>query len=110
MSFNLMILYPCHNDAKFDMQYYLHVHMPLVEKYWRPAGLLGWKVIEFGAPQSDDYAGVPPPRIANLMTWEDEESYCAASKGPGASEICADAMTFSNRKPIFITGRTVDMG
>lgn len=103
-----MILYPNRDDSSFDMQYYLDVHMPLVEKHWRPVGLLSWKIIEFNARKGD--AQISPQSIANLMTWEDEASYRAAFEGPGASLICGDTSKFCNQQPILIAGRTIEMG
>lgn len=33
--------------ATFDMNYYLTVHMPLVQKHWGPHGLKSWTVVQF---------------------------------------------------------------
>ncbi|KAJ8098552.1 hypothetical protein POJ06DRAFT_257348 [Lipomyces tetrasporus] len=107
MTFNLTILYPNQDDIKFDMHYYLHTHMPLVERGWRSAGVLKWEVIEFG-PRADSQK--PPYRIANIMTWKDETSYTAASTGPTSWEYFEDIPQFSNRQPIFVSGKVVASG
>lgn len=41
------ILYPNDADTKFDLEYYLTKHMPMLASNWEPVGLTGWKVTKF---------------------------------------------------------------
>lgn len=45
MPFLVTVLYP---QGKFDLDYYLKTHMPLVESTWAPKGLTDWKVAKLG--------------------------------------------------------------
>ncbi|KAK9482491.1 hypothetical protein V1527DRAFT_347165 [Lipomyces starkeyi] len=107
MTFNLTILYPNQDDIKFDMHYYLHTHMPLVESGWRSAGLLKWEVTEFG-PGADSQK--PPYRVANTLTWKDETSFTAAYTSLTSREIFEDVPHFSNHQPIILSGKVVGSG
>ncbi|KAK7750301.1 hypothetical protein SLS62_007818 [Diatrype stigma] len=44
----LNVLYPKEAASDFDMDYYLHKHMPLVQKLWAPFGLKSWSVATTG--------------------------------------------------------------
>lgn len=107
MTFNLTILYPNRDDIKFNMQYYLHTHMPLVERDWSPAGLLKWDVTEYALSVD----GQKPAYYAgNTMIWKDEMSYIAAFKGPASAGIFGDIPNFCNYQPIIISGNVVASG
>ncbi|KAL2836414.1 hypothetical protein BJY01DRAFT_222025 [Aspergillus pseudoustus] len=43
----LTLLYPNDPDAKFNLDYYVKSHMPMVEKEFRTHGLRGWQVSRF---------------------------------------------------------------
>lgn len=47
MSAIVTVAYPRPSgEVKFDLKYYLDVHMPLVAKTWGPKGLKSWHVTE----------------------------------------------------------------
>ncbi|KAJ6443799.1 FAD linked oxidase domain-containingprotein [Purpureocillium lavendulum] len=107
MSYTSTVLYQRRDGATFDMKYYIDTHMPLVDKHWKPAGLLKWEVVEF------DFAlggGEPHLSVAAILTWKDQESCTAALAGSGTSEILGDVPQFSTEKPAFICGRQITAG
>lgn len=93
------VLYPAKEGAKFDLDYYLATHMPLVSKHWSGLGLKSWSVTKFG-PES-------PYAISCHMVWESSEAIQKALKEPSAAEIMADVENFASEKPTLIAGEVV---
>ena len=107
MSFNLTVLYPNDAQSSFDKQHYVNTHLPLVEKYWRSAGLLRWEFVGYksmGGEKDPEY------QIGTFMQWKDEASFKAATEGPGYKEVMDDVKNFSNRQPIFLVGDILKSG
>jgi len=104
MSYMTTILYQRRHGATFDTEYYTGHHMPLVEKHWKPAGLLKWEVVEFNLALG---GGEPQFVVMALLTWKDQASCTAALAGSGTSEIHEDIPQFSTEKPTVIYGRIV---
>lgn len=104
MTFHVSVLYPNKDDVTFDMKYYLATHMPLVERSWKPEGLLKWDVIEY-SQEADGSQG--PYIVAAHLTWKDEESFNVASKGSAAPAIFEDIPKFCNHSPSFAKGKIV---
>ncbi|KAK6076609.1 hypothetical protein SCUP515_05438 [Seiridium cupressi] len=57
---------PSSGELKFDLNYYLDCHMPLVAKTWGPNGLKSWTVTEHARPvplsqNARPYNHPPPP-------------------------------------------------
>ncbi|KAK6434743.1 hypothetical protein LTR95_009071 [Oleoguttula sp. CCFEE 5521] len=88
------VLYP--KGCKFDMNYYLTSHMPLVKKHWGPAGLKSYKVIQF--PDDADYS------VQATLEWGSKAEFDKAAGGEHTAEIMGDVPNFSDGKPILITG------
>lgn len=104
MVYHVCALYPNTQGAKFDMDYYLSIHMPLAEKAWTKAGLLKWDVTE-PKPNAD---GTPPKyRILTVMTFESEEAWVTSSSLPESTEVFADIPKYTDIKHDLITGQIV---
>ncbi|KAK8200712.1 hypothetical protein M8818_006027 [Zalaria obscura] len=99
MPAQVTVIYPSASDAKFDMDYYLSSHMPLVQKLWGPAGLKGWKVIKFG----DD----APYSVQATLEWDSMEDFQKAAAGEHTKEIMGDVTNFSNQHPHLMPGEVV---
>ena len=89
------VLYPAAEGARFDMDYYLASHMPLVES--KMTGVIkGWTVdqgLNAGAP------GTPPPfEVMTHMTFDDFDAFAAAF-GEHAGEIMTDIPNFTDISP-----------
>ncbi len=104
MSYVSSVIYPRRDGATFDMKYYIDHHMPLVDRHWKPAGLLKWEVVEFDSARDGSEA---PFSVMALLTWKDQASYTTAHAGSGTAEILGDVPRFSTEKPTFISGRIV---
>src|SRR5262245_20383678 len=89
------VLYPNSADAKFDMDYYLTRHMPMV-KQKLGAALKNMAVeqgIAGGAP------GQPAAFVAMGHLYFDSAAAFQAAFGPHASEILGDIPNYTNTQP-----------
>ncbi|KAH9907526.1 hypothetical protein F4778DRAFT_722317 [Xylariomycetidae sp. FL2044] len=89
------VIYPA--GTKFDMDYYLATHMPLVQAKWAPFGLKGWKVAHYTNEDA-------PYCVQAIMEWEDASNWAKASGGQEAKEIFDDVAKFSDKKPSVLVG------
>ncbi len=90
------VMYPAGADTKFDLDYYLKTHMPLVRDRWTSLGLKTTQVLK-GAGKAD---GTPADyQIMALLTFESLAAFQAAGKAHGA-EIFADIPNFTNAQAV----------
>ncbi|KAF2225869.1 hypothetical protein BDZ85DRAFT_72489 [Elsinoe ampelina] len=97
MPAEISVLYP--QGAKFNLDYYLKTHMPLVYETWSPLGLKSWKVAEFPDDQ--------PFKIQATLVWEELSAFQSAAGGPTAKTVLDDIPNFSDKQPTFLTGTVV---
>lgn len=104
MPFHAAVMYPNEADTHFDRDYYMKIHMPLVESTWKKYGLTSWHVIEY----TKTLDGSPSKfLIAAQLVWESEESVQNALKDADAAKIFADIPNFTNKQPITLAGATL---
>lgn len=92
---NLSVLYPHKDGARFDMDYYLAKHMPLVRE--RCCAALKATSVEQGlagvAPDS------PPTFVAVTHIGFDSVAELQSVLGAHAAELMADVPSFTNIEP-----------
>ncbi|KAI1259440.1 hypothetical protein F5Y18DRAFT_409404 [Xylariaceae sp. FL1019] len=86
----MSVVYPA--GTKFDMDYYLATHMPLVQKKWAPYGLKAWKVHEYTTPDA-------AYTVQANLEWESEEACEKAKAAPEGAEVFGDVPNFSDKTP-----------
>jgi uncharacterized protein (TIGR02118 family) len=96
MSITVTVMYPDTAGSKFDMDYYLKSHGPLVHKLWGPHGLTGLKVVK-GLATPDPNAPAPY-RIIALVGFESLDHLMAAFQAHGA-EVMGDIANFTDAPP-----------
>lgn|SRR5688500_3611557 len=89
------VMYPGGDDSRFDMDYYLGTHMPLVRERWTPLGLHEAKVVK-GVSTPD--GGPAPFPVMALLTWDSAEAFKAGVAKHG-EEIFGDIPRFTNTQP-----------
>ncbi|KAJ5558403.1 hypothetical protein N7535_008613 [Penicillium sp. DV-2018c] len=104
MTYTVAILYPNPEDIKFDDEYYMKTHMPLVENSWKSFGLISWRVNKF--PTAID-GSRSQYLIQATLEWESEEAFKTAQKAPASAEVFGDIPNFTNQKPISLAGITL---
>lgn len=88
------VMYP--TGAKFDTDYYLKTHMPLVKDRWGPHGLKSAQVLR-GAAKPD---GSPPDyQTIALLTFGSLDDFKAAGKAHGR-EVFADIANFTDANAV----------
>ena len=92
---------------KFDMDYYLSDHMPLIEKAWSPFGMKSWSINQF--PTTDALGQTPPYGVQTTIYWEKADDFKAALNGPMKDECAADVKKFSNIFPAIWIGDIVEV-
>jgi uncharacterized protein (TIGR02118 family) len=80
---------------RFDEDYYLNSHMPLVRDRWK-AELSGTRVLK-GSPAPDGSA--PPFIIVAELSFATMGDVQQAMTGPHAAEIFGDVANFTDAKP-----------
>lgn len=88
----LVVTYPATAGATFDRDYYVKVHLPLVEKHFGPVGMTGGEAL---FPLADDAAFL----CMGILTFRDAGAIGAAMAVPGAGEVFADIANFTNVQP-----------
>lgn len=91
----IAVMYPGGDGARFDHNYYMETHMPLVRRLWGPMGLQRDQVMR-GLPAPDGAA--PAYMVTTLLTFDSMDSFKAAAGQHGA-EIFADIPRFTESTP-----------
>ena len=86
----VLVLYPKTDDTKFDIDYWLTTHMPLVAESW-PA-LVRWEA-DRGAPDSPYYA------VAHLL-FESMDDVGASMGSEGGGKVMADMANYTDVRPV----------
>ena len=94
------VLYPNRADTKFDMTYYLHHHIPMVQRLL--ASALKGVSVEHGI--SGEEPGSPAPYVATAHLLFESMQAFQNSFGPQAQEIMADIPKYTNSEPVVQIG------
>ncbi len=88
----ITVTYPSDSGSKFDVDYYLQKHIPLVKQKWAEHGLTHVKVVR-GLAKADGSA--PDYQIMAILSFGSLEGFKAAGKLHG-KEIFADIPNFTD--------------
>lgn len=102
MALSLQVIYPADDGSKFDMDYYLGTHMPLVGQHMGAhiEQVLLTKGLAGGAP------GAPAPfHAVATMTFADQSALDAALSK--AQPVIADIANFTDSKPEMMVGEVI---
>jgi len=79
-------------NPRFNVEYYGTTHFALVEKHWKPQGLLKWNVVALEGNDS-------PFHVIAEMVWTNATTALNPfTETPGQAEIVADVPNFTNLK------------
>jgi uncharacterized protein (TIGR02118 family) len=90
------VLYPKHDGSRFDHDYYLKKHIPLVAARWGAMGLVKAELLK-GSAALD--GGGPGFELMAFLTFDSSEAMRAALAAHG-DEIIADIVNFTNVQPV----------
>ena len=97
MSITITVLYPNTPESRFDVDYFVGTHIPLVEKSWSGKGLTSVKLLK-GAATADP-ATPPPYRVITVLGFESLAAFKAAAKESGAA-VMGDIANFTDVTPV----------
>jgi uncharacterized protein (TIGR02118 family) len=81
---------------KFDLDYYLKTHMPLVGRLWGPKGMKSSQVLQgVGTPGG----GAVAQNIIALLDFESLEAFQAAARAHG-KEVLGDVPNFTDAEAV----------
>jgi uncharacterized protein (TIGR02118 family) len=90
------VLYPRHSESRFDHEYYLQKHMPLVQQRWTEMGMVQ---MEWMRGLASPGGGEPGYEVITLLTFLSSEAFEAALASSG-SEVLGDVPNFTNVQPL----------
>ncbi|MCE6992521.1 EthD family reductase [Dyadobacter sp. CY323] len=100
----LTILYPETGEAKFGLDYYLNVHIPLVREKLQPEGLIS---IDLEQGLAGGLPGTPPIYAAiGKLNFETPEALQSALAIHGP-ELMADIPNFTKSQPLMQLSRII---
>ncbi len=89
------VMYPGGSENRFDLDYFLGKHIPLVRERWSPLGLKDVKVVKgTGTPDG----GPAPFQVMALLTWDSADSFKKGAETHG-DEIFGDIPNYTNSTP-----------
>lgn len=90
------VIYSADSSVRFDLDYYLQKHIPLVKERWAPYGMTDVKVVR-GTAKADGSA--PDFRLMTLMTFTSLDAFKAAGAAHGR-EVSGDVANFTDKRGI----------
>lgn len=97
----ITVLYKRSPDLKFDLDYWLHNHVPFATKLWLPEGLIDGTA-SLPTEDSEFY-------ISMTLRWTSLEDWEKASKNEETTgKIQDDVKNFANAEALFIVGKIIE--
>jgi uncharacterized protein (TIGR02118 family) len=96
---SLNVIYPNHEGARFDIEYYRNTHIPQAMKVMKADRVV---LIE-GVPSKG-----APPAFAMICHFEfaSAEALAASGTAPGIEDVRADVAKFTDIKPVIMVGKS----
>ncbi|KAF5535255.1 ethyl tert-butyl ether degradation [Fusarium phyllophilum] len=104
MTLTVTVLFPNVPDAKYDFNYYVSKHMPLIQERWGKYGVKSWSATQFTNGLDDSPS---PYAFGSIVEWEDQNQVKIAFAGPEVVEIMGDVSNFSNKDAVFLLGKVM---
>jgi uncharacterized protein (TIGR02118 family) len=98
MVYVINVAYPSTPGARFELDYYINTHMPLVQNKWTTYGLINWTVSKYDQKDA-------PYMIMAVINFKDQAGYNEAQKE--RQELYADIPNFTVLKPTLFRGEQV---
>jgi uncharacterized protein (TIGR02118 family) len=97
---SLNVIYPNHEGARFDTEYYRSTHIPLAMKVMKASSVLLIEGVANGP------AAAPYAMIAHFK-FPSADALKAALANPAMADVRADVPKFTDIKPTVMLGRSV---
>lgn len=90
---SLVVTYPAQDGARFDADYYVARHIPLVREEWTRHGLTGARAL---LPEGDTIAYL----AVAILDFEDGAAIDRAMGSPEAATVFGDVAVFTDLAPV----------
>lgn len=90
---SFVVTYPVEDGAKFDADYYVATHIPLVREKWSPYGLTSATALIPDQP-------APPYAAVAVLEFADGAALDAALASPEAAAVFGDVPNFTTIAPV----------
>ena len=97
---SLNVLYPNHEGARFDTDYYRSTHIPLVKKVMKASSVILIEGVSNGT------AAAPYVMIAHIQ-FPSADALKTALANPAMADVRADVAKFTDIRPTVMIGRSV---
>ena len=97
---SLNVVYPTHDGAKFDINYYRSTHIPLAMKVMKATSVMLIEGVPMGTAPTAPYA-----MIAHFK-FPSADAVKTALANPGMAEVRADIAKFTDIKPTIMLGKS----
>jgi uncharacterized protein (TIGR02118 family) len=89
------VIYPKTETSRFDHDYYVHKHLPLVQRTYGMHGMLSLKVLR----GTSSLGGGPIYELIALLEFADMDSFLKAA-GAHSDEVMGDVPHFTDIRPL----------
>lgn len=89
------VIYPKTETSRFDHDYYVAKHVPLVNRFWGGMGLRGVRVLR----GTGSLGGSPAYELIALLDFASQEDFLKAA-GAHADDVMGDIKNFTNVQPV----------
>ncbi len=103
MAATILVLYPDNEGARFDLDYYMTKHMPLVGEKFTPFGLKQWRVMRSAGTLD---GGRSVYRMAAVLEFGSADQFRAAAAAEGPS-IFGYVPNYTDIKPVLMISELV---
>jgi uncharacterized protein (TIGR02118 family) len=98
------VMYPATKGGRFDMDYYMSVHMPIVDQAFGPTGLRSWTVQRGVQAMGGGEAAF---LAMTHLTFDTMADLKASIEGPNASRAFEDIPNYTDIKPVVQISETM---
>ena len=103
MAASIIVLYENLAGARFDMDYYMTKHMPLVGERFARFGLKEWRVVKSAGTLDDSPARFS---VCAILEFDKPEQFKEAAAAEG-STVFGDVPNFSSVMPVLMISEAV---
>jgi uncharacterized protein (TIGR02118 family) len=89
------VIYPKTATSRFDHEYYIHHHMPLVQRTYGAHGMRSARILR----GTSSLGGAPAYELIALLEFADMDSFLKAA-GAHSDEVMSDVPRFTDIRPI----------
>ncbi|CAI6092560.1 unnamed protein product [Clonostachys chloroleuca] len=89
-------------EGRFDVSYYVNIHMSIVMDKWKAFNIEDWQVVEY----TSAFLDVAAPYVASaVVTFGSADGASKALSAAETKDVFGDVPNFTNLKPLLMLGK-----